>query len=64
MNIKFEGFGEKDKGNTVRLKIGVRQSIKIGFGLVIGMVLATALIYLVAISLGVSILCRFIPGLK
>jgi len=46
-----------------QLKIGVRQLIKIGFGLVIGMTIAMILIYLVAIILGVSILSSIMPRL-
>ena len=58
MQIKFEGFEKKDEGKilNIRLKVGLRQSIKIGLGLGIGFALAALILFLVSLIFGVSIL--------
>jgi len=58
MQIKFEGFENKEEKGTVhvRLKIGVWQSLKIGLGLGLGFAIATTIVIIVSLVFGFSIL--------
>jgi len=56
VEIKFEGFDKKNKGELVNVKFAFWSSLKFGLGLGLGLAIAGAIIVIISIIFSTSVL--------